>query len=84
MGALTISVQYAFVGLTSSSGSYHTDRDLRIPTVFICFNCRIRGDKNWAMIAVNDLLPNMISKFNDLALFRYAHNRHFMDMHEVN
>lgn len=24
------------------------------------------------MIAVNDLLPNMMSKFNDLALFRYV------------
>ena len=50
--------------------SYHTLRDPRLPPVFTCFNCRIRGDKNWAMIAVNDLLPNMTSKFNDLALFR--------------
>lgn len=46
-------------------------KDPRIPTVFTCFNCRIRADKNWAMIAVNDLLPNMVSKFKDIALFRY-------------
>jgi hypothetical protein len=35
------------------------------------------------MIAVNDLLPNMISKFNDLTLFRYALNQYFTDTHEL-
>jgi len=35
------------------------------------------------MIAVNDLLPNMISKFNDLALFRYVLIRSFTGTQEV-
>ena len=61
----------SFHSINMSFYSFHSPKDRRIPAFFTCFNCRIRGDKNWAMIAVNDLLPNMISKFNDLALFRY-------------
>lgn len=52
--------------------SYHSFDDKRIPLAFTCFRCRVRKDKNYAMIAVNDLLPNMMSKFDDLALFRYV------------
>lgn len=57
--------------LVSFCSSYHSLDDRRLPSKFICFDCRIRGDRNYAMIAVNDLLPNMISKYNGLVLFRY-------------
>ena len=57
--------------LDSFYSSYHSLDDHRLPSRFVCFDCRIRGNSNYAMIAVSDLLPDMISKYNTLVLFRY-------------
>ncbi|KAF8912012.1 HORMA domain-containing protein [Gymnopilus junonius] len=50
---------------------YHTTDDERMPTRFICFDCRVRADISWELIKI-DLYPRMLSKFKDLALFRRA------------
>ncbi|KZP21154.1 hypothetical protein FIBSPDRAFT_1044318 [Athelia psychrophila] len=51
---------------------YHSSQDARLPRVFNCFGCRVRQDKNWAIISVNDILPIMTEKFERLAVFRRA------------
>ncbi|KAF8891245.1 HORMA domain-containing protein [Infundibulicybe gibba] len=48
---------------------YHSITDVRMPSKFICFDCRLRADVSWELIKV-DLYPKMISKFKELALFR--------------
>ncbi|KAF8969871.1 HORMA domain-containing protein [Flammula alnicola] len=48
---------------------YHAIGDPRIPTKFICFDCRVRADMNWELIKL-ELYPQMLSKFKDLALLR--------------
>ncbi|KIM48812.1 hypothetical protein M413DRAFT_86715 [Hebeloma cylindrosporum] len=50
---------------------YHATDDPRMPTQFICFDCRIRADITWELIKI-DLYPRMLTKFKDLALFRRA------------
>lgn len=50
-------------------GRYHATSDSRLPTQFICFDCRLRRDVHWDLIKV-DLYPQMMSKFKDIALFR--------------
>ncbi|KAF7966376.1 hypothetical protein HWV62_38893 [Athelia sp. TMB] len=52
--------------------SYHSKQDKRLPKAFNCFECRIRQDRNWAMLSVNDLLPDLRERFGRLALFRRA------------
>ncbi|TBU35629.1 HORMA-domain-containing protein [Dichomitus squalens] len=49
---------------------YHSAQDLRIPEKFICFDCRVRADRNWELIVVHDLYPRMIARFKDLAIQR--------------
>ncbi|RDB21131.1 Meiosis-specific protein HOP1 [Hypsizygus marmoreus] len=50
---------------------YHSINDPRIPSEFICFDCRVRSDSSWELIKAN-LYPIMLSKFQELALFRRA------------
>ncbi|KAF9475066.1 DNA-binding protein [Pholiota conissans] len=50
---------------------YHTIDDPRLPSKFICFDCRLRKDIHWDLIKV-DLYPQMMSKFRDIAIFRRA------------
>ncbi|KAI0664727.1 HORMA domain-containing protein [Cubamyces menziesii] len=49
---------------------YHSAQDHRIPPKFICFDCRVKADRNWDLIVVHDLYPRMIAKFKDLAIQR--------------
>ncbi|KAM5531726.1 hypothetical protein V8D89_014575 [Ganoderma adspersum] len=49
---------------------YHSARDNRVPDKFICFDCRVRADRNWDLIVVHDLYPRMIARFKDLAIQR--------------
>ncbi|KAI9065377.1 HORMA-domain-containing protein [Trametes sanguinea] len=49
---------------------YHSAQDHRIPPKFICFDCRVRADRNWDLIVVHDLYPRMIARFKDLAIQR--------------
>nr|QHB50184.1 meiosis-specific protein hop1 [Sparassis latifolia] len=51
---------------------FHSAQDERIPAVFVCFDCRVRADKNWDLIMVHDLYPRMLARFRDLAIFRRA------------
>ena len=51
---------------------YHSAQDDRIPDKFICFDCRVRADRNWDLIVVHDLYPRMIARFKDLAIQRRA------------
>jgi meiosis-specific protein HOP1 len=51
--------------------SYHSVKDNRMPVKFICFDCRVRSDISWEFIKV-DLYPKMLSKFKELALFRFS------------
>jgi hypothetical protein len=55
---------------TDLSSRYHSVDDKRIPQKFICFDCRARADVSWELIKT-DLYPQMLSKFRQLALFRY-------------
>ncbi|KDR73549.1 hypothetical protein GALMADRAFT_617548 [Galerina marginata CBS 339.88] len=50
---------------------YHSDDDPRMPSKFICFDCRVRADITWELIKI-DLYPRMLSKYKDLALIRRA------------
>ncbi|KAI8989768.1 HORMA-domain-containing protein [Trametes punicea] len=49
---------------------YHSAQDFRIPSKFICFDCRVKADRNWDLIVVHDLYPRMIARFKDLAIQR--------------
>ncbi|KAI0333593.1 HORMA-domain-containing protein [Cubamyces sp. BRFM 1775] len=49
---------------------YHSAQDHRIPSKFICFDCRVKADRNWDLIVVHDLYPRMIARFKDLAIQR--------------
>ncbi len=49
---------------------YHSAQDTRLPDTFVCFDCRLRRDPSWELIKVG-LYPTMLSKFRDLASFRY-------------
>ncbi|CDO73614.1 hypothetical protein BN946_scf185014.g84 [Trametes cinnabarina] len=49
---------------------YHSAQDHRIPSKFICFDCRVRADRNWDLIVVHDLYPRMMARFKDLAIQR--------------
>ncbi|KAI0672868.1 HORMA-domain-containing protein [Trametes maxima] len=49
---------------------YHSAQDPRIPSKFICFDCRVKADRNWDLIVVHDLYPRMIARFKDLAIQR--------------
>ncbi|KAI0373008.1 hypothetical protein BV20DRAFT_938979 [Pilatotrama ljubarskyi] len=49
---------------------YHSARDNRIPSKFICFDCRVKADRNWDLIVVHDLYQRMIARFRDLAIQR--------------
>ncbi|KAG0701522.1 HORMA domain-containing protein [Suillus ampliporus] len=50
---------------------YHGARDKRLPTQFICFDCRLRGLCDWDVIA-GKIHADMITRYKDLALFRRA------------
>ncbi|EIW60264.1 uncharacterized protein TRAVEDRAFT_119861 [Trametes versicolor FP-101664 SS1] len=49
---------------------FHSAQDQRVPSEFICFDCRVKADRNWDLIVVHDLYPRMIAKFRDLAIQR--------------
>lgn len=53
--------------------SFHSAQDKRLPENFVCFDCRVRADKNWDLIEVHELYPRMMSKFREIALFRQVH-----------
>ena len=55
----------------SARTRYHATDDPRMPTQFICFDCRIRADITWELIKI-DLYPRVLTKFKDLALFRWG------------
>ncbi|KAF8637324.1 hypothetical protein AX17_002826 [Amanita inopinata Kibby_2008] len=50
---------------------YHSVKDRRIPTRFICFDCRLRADLSWELVKI-DLYPKILSKFQELVTFRRA------------
>ncbi|KIJ17008.1 hypothetical protein PAXINDRAFT_113249 [Paxillus involutus ATCC 200175] len=50
---------------------YHSPQDKRLPSLFICFDCRLRRSREWDIIA-GKIYADMISRFQDLALFRRA------------
>ncbi|GLB34722.1 putative HORMA domain containing protein [Lyophyllum shimeji] len=50
---------------------YHSVKDPRMPLQFHCFSCRLKADPFWPLIKV-DLYSVMLSRFQDLALFRRA------------
>ncbi|TFK94784.1 HORMA-domain-containing protein [Polyporus arcularius HHB13444] len=49
---------------------YHCAQDTRLPAKFICFDCRVKADRNWDLIVVHDLYPRMIARFRTLAIQR--------------
>ncbi|RPD66479.1 hypothetical protein L227DRAFT_649196 [Lentinus tigrinus ALCF2SS1-6] len=49
---------------------YHCTQDPRIPDKFVCFDCRVKADRNWDLIVVHDLYPRMIARFKTLAIQR--------------
>lgn len=49
---------------------YHSGQSEQLPTKFICFDCRVRADRNWDLIVVHGLHTPMMERFRDLALFR--------------
>lgn len=49
---------------------YHSTDDQRIPPKFVCIDCRLRADISWELIK-SELYPRLMSKYRDLALFRY-------------
>ena len=51
---------------------YHSAQDNRIPDKLVCFDCRVRADRNWDLIVVHDLYPRMMARFKDLAIQRWA------------
>ncbi|KAI0934776.1 hypothetical protein AcW1_006192 [Taiwanofungus camphoratus] len=51
---------------------YHSAKDKRVPSNFVCFDCRVRADQNWDLIMVHDLHPRMMARFRDLAIMRRA------------
>ncbi|KAF8743650.1 hypothetical protein AX14_001704 [Amanita brunnescens Koide BX004] len=50
---------------------YHSVKDTRMPSKFVCFDCRLRADLTWELVK-NELYPRIKSKFRELALFRRA------------
>lgn len=56
---------------TNFLSRYHSIKDPRLPSEFVCFDCRVRADSSWELIKVN-LYPIMLSRFEDLALFRHV------------
>ncbi|KAF9227764.1 hypothetical protein BS17DRAFT_693612 [Gyrodon lividus] len=54
-----------------STINYHGPQDKRLPSQFICFDCRLRRSREWDIIA-GKIHVDMISRFKDLALFRRA------------
>lgn len=50
---------------------YNSAQDPRMPSKFICFDCRLRKDLSWELIKV-DLYPKLMGRFKNLALFRRA------------
>lgn len=53
---------------------YHSARSGSNPEKFVCFDCRVHADRNWDLINVHGLYSPMMSRFRDLALFRYVQN----------
>ena len=51
-----------------------------MPLKFICFDCRVRADVTWELIR-HDLYPRILSKFKELALFRYVMYRRSLKSH---
>ncbi|KAI9446297.1 HORMA domain-containing protein [Lactarius indigo] len=51
---------------------YHSHRDKRLPSVFVCFHCSLRKDKNWEIIKVQNWYEELLGNFSRLALFRRA------------
>ncbi|KAI0807770.1 HORMA-domain-containing protein [Fomes fomentarius] len=49
---------------------FHSSQDPRFSAKFICFDCRVKADRNWDLIVVHDLYPRMIARFKDLAILR--------------
>ncbi|KAG1827598.1 HORMA domain-containing protein [Suillus subaureus] len=50
---------------------YHSARDKRLPSQFMCFDCRLRGSHEWDIIT-GKIHADMIARYKDLALFRRA------------
>ncbi|EGN95602.1 hypothetical protein SERLA73DRAFT_162415 [Serpula lacrymans var. lacrymans S7.3] len=50
---------------------YHSPDDVRLPSQFVCFDCRLRAGRDWDIIA-GKLHTDMITRYKDIALFRRA------------
>ncbi|KAG5645567.1 hypothetical protein DXG03_005705 [Asterophora parasitica] len=51
---------------------YHSVKDPRMPAEFCCFSCRLQADPFWPLIKADDLYPVILSRFQDVTLFRRA------------
>lgn len=69
LGVWGMLLKYALKVFNDPVFSYHSVKDPRIPASFTCFDCRVRADPSWELIKIN-LYPKMLSKFQELALFR--------------
>lgn len=49
---------------------YHAIDQVQGDASFVCFDCRVKADQNWDIIALHDLYPRMMERFRSLALFR--------------
>ncbi|KAF8559714.1 hypothetical protein OG21DRAFT_1402333 [Imleria badia] len=58
-------------GYHSGMHRYHGAQDERLPSQFVCFDCRLQRSPEWDIIA-GKTHADMISRFKDLALFRRA------------
>ncbi|KAG2036479.1 HORMA domain-containing protein [Suillus americanus] len=50
---------------------YHGAQDKRLPSQFMCLDCRLRGSHEWDIIT-GPIHADMIARYKDLALFRRA------------
>ncbi|EGO21133.1 hypothetical protein SERLADRAFT_441512 [Serpula lacrymans var. lacrymans S7.9] len=68
------SVKHLFSPLKSDAIrclGYHSPDDVRLPSQFVCFDCRLRAGRDWDIIA-GKLHTDMITRYKDIALFRRA------------
>ncbi|TFK30204.1 DNA-binding protein [Coprinopsis marcescibilis] len=50
---------------------FHSAKDNRLPHKFACFDCRLKGDLSWHLIA-DDMYPNIMAKYKEIVTYRRA------------